>query len=215
MRSILLVWLFGCVPTYPELADTGSPPDDEQLQEAPVAILVSEGASSIAGDDVVFAVSDANQPASTLYASLTSDLDGVVFEGNPSGNGEVVVASLSVGQHQLLLAVEDMGGLSGELDVEWQVANNPVAPSCSITEPQDGDIFEQGEPVFMSGAGEDPNGGDLTYLWTSSAFGALAFAQEFEGNLPLGEQDLTLTVTNEAGLDCVAVVTVTVQDSAP
>lgn len=215
MRSLLLVWLIGCVPTYTELADTGSPPEDVELEQAPVAILVTEGSTSAIGEEVVFAVTDANQPASTLFVTLTSSQDGELHSGNPDGNGEISISNLSTGSHEFSLEVQDVGGLSGLLEVEWTVTANPQQPECFITQPEDGDVFEAGEPVFMSGGGEDPNGGELTYLWSSSAFGPLAFAQEFEGNLPVGEQDLTLTVGNRDGLECEVTVTITVEEPAP
>ena len=212
MQGLVAMWLLGCVPTYSELPDTGEVV--ESPSTPPGVEFVSETASG-GPSDAVFRVFDAEQPASTLYVTLTSSVDGVLHEGNPDGEGEVVATDLSDGEHLLLLTVEDAAGLTDQLDVLYTVVGANRAPDCTIFSPTDGDEFTQGEPVFMSGGGEDPDGDDLTFLWESSAFGPLAFAEEFEGNLPLGEQDLTLTVTDSSGESCVASVTVTVVEPAP
>jgi len=90
-------------------------------------------------------------------------------------------------------------------------------PSVTIDSPDPAEPFEVefGKSVLFSATAIDPEGDDMTYMWTSDD-GLLSTESTFTTlKLTIGEHTITLVVTDSNGEKGYGTVTVTVQPSAP
>ncbi|MCC5838797.1 MAG: PKD domain-containing protein [Opitutales bacterium] len=113
---------------------------------------------------------------------------------------------------------------NGEAISGFQIVDKTGSPDAppivSIESPANGDWFFLGEPIMLSGSGEDSDGPlDNPFLeWSSSIDGALGNGSTLSvGNLSVGTHTLTLTATNSANLQSTASVVIDVfsEPSAP
>lgn len=71
-------------------------------------------------------------------------------------------------------------------------------PEAVISSPEDGDMFYTTETIDFDGTeSADPEGLDLTYLWTSDIDGELSDEDSFSTSLGAGDHTITLAVTDD------------------
>ncbi len=86
-------------------------------------------------------------------------------------------------------------------------------PTCSVTAPTEGEIFLSGATVSLEAEVVDPEGGNLSIYWTSTASGAIADGPSTTAVLPDGSQILTVQALDDHGNDCNASVAVVVDQT--
>jgi len=165
--------------------------------------------------DLVAFVDDADQPAEELIISWRSDADGLLGEPTPEPSGDVSlsVSTLSAGAHTLTFSVEDERE-ERCTDTVSIVVGTP--PEVVITDPTDGEVFNEGDPVAFSATVSDAQDApaDLSLSWASDVDGVLDTSAAPTGtagfstnSLSIGAHTVTLTATDTAsqpGTDTVA-----------
>ncbi|MBI2339566.1 MAG: FG-GAP repeat protein, partial [Deltaproteobacteria bacterium] len=166
-------------------------------------------------------VSDTDTSAGSLSVEWESDKDGVIGTSEPASNGEVFFSynGLSVNSHTIYMTVTDEVG-------ETCVANTSVnvgdAPELTINSPSDGADYVEGETITVTATVADDDSamsnidvnlvsnidGDLGSTFPDNSDGSVSFT--LTGGLTPGEHFLTLTATDELGLDDSKMVQVTV-----
>ena len=140
-------------------------------------------------------------------------LDAV--EAMPTSSGDVLgYALLNEGPHALELHVQDSAGNEGIATVLIDVGPPNSAPACAITAPASGGASEQGAVVAFSATVSDADvpASLLSVAWESDKDGALGTsAPDSAGNvsfrtsgLSADDHRVTMTVTDELGVSCVA-----------
>ncbi|MAY79920.1 MAG: hypothetical protein CL930_03955, partial [Deltaproteobacteria bacterium] len=179
----------------------------------PVCALLApeDGASGPEGDLVVFVgeVGDVDIPADSLAVSWSSDKDGELGASTPTSAGAVSFpyGGLSVDTHVISMTVADDIGVSCTDNVIYTVS---TPPTVEISNPVDASVYTDLDLVRFSANVNDNEDfpTDLTLEWSSSLDGTLSTASsdstgltEFtRRDLSLGSHDITLTVTDTAGL---------------
>ena len=111
-----------------------------------------------------------------LHCRLTSDMAGVLWEGNPNPDGSWEwEGELAPGTHLVRLEVEDASGNLHVEEKEIKVRFNE-APNCEILSPRPGE-YSQYEAVDFLARAEDPDGDEIMRFWSSDQEGTL-----FEGD---------------------------------
>ena len=138
----------------------------------------------------------------------------LVSNDSPRNEGEVSHDFiLSQGAHTISLSVEDRFGHVTQAEQSITVLPANQAPLCSITTPEDGAVYRQGQGVdFLASASDDQTDTDrLTYIWTSSLEqdildegypteeGVIQFARS---NFAIGTHEITLNVSDDRGSIC-------------
>lgn len=197
-----LLLLLGCpqeVETQESaLTDEGEAPvltvDAARELEAGVALV--EGLAS-----------DPDQPASTLLLSVSSDLDGELWLGNPEEDGHwAAEVQVSGGEHLFTVTAVDQQdhATSGTL-----TAAVNGRPDCTIVEPANGLTVSAGQPIHFLATADDDSA-ELLFAWSSSITGSLFLGEELELPLALGLHEITLEVDDLEGGTCYATVDVAV-----
>ena len=151
-------------------------------------------------------------------SSISGNLD---LDTTPDSDGSFADYSyLEPGEHAITLEVEDTSGKVSSQDVVITVKETNTAPSCEITEPEDGSSGTEGALVVFKATASDVDipSSDLQVVFSSNLDGDLGTVTptsagniEFpHSNLSLGNHLVTMTVTDEIGGECVDTVIYTV-----
>ncbi|RME28744.1 MAG: hypothetical protein D6798_01675, partial [Deltaproteobacteria bacterium] len=148
-----------------------------------------------------------------------SELDVVV-----DSDGTVTASTtLEVGAHALSLHVQDTDGKTASDTITLSVTEGNSPPTCAITSPADGTIFNVEDGAAMSATVADPDQapGSLDVSWSSDRDGDLGAATPDEAGLvesvlplSLGDHTVTLAVQDTEGELCTDHVAIRM-DSAP
>ncbi len=126
------------------------------------------------------------------------------LEQEEIGTGESVSSDwLSVGEHVITAAVTDSGGTGADSITITVGPSEPTEPTVTISSPDHGDEFEEGEMIYFEGKASDDQDGDLSsdLTWISSEDGRIGTGASFSSDaLRVGEHVITAEVTNSADL---------------
>lgn len=188
-----------------------------------------DGGAAATGSSLTFSanVADPDQPADTLTARWTSNLDGLIgTEQTPASDGQVTLTwpGLSAGAHTVSLTVEDELGATCTDTVSWTAGS---LPEVSITRPSAGEVVNQGATALFQGSVRDDEdaASALSVAWSSSLDGALSTAAPDSSGqttfstaaLSPGLHIITLQATDTTGLQGSATTTLQINQapSAP
>jgi len=209
LLSLALLISGGC-PDQPLTLTTSpliGPPD---LGTPPVANLTAPD-SVLGSVDIIGEVYDPDQPSVTLYAELSSTIDGVLTSGNPDPSGLIDwTGLLTPGEHELVLYVEDAESNTIEAKTQLTVIGDNIPPDCLITAPTDGATLPSGEYIWFEADVDDPDGEDPTTLWWSDRHGAMVLGEAFEFILADGVHTIRIDVMDERGGTCQDTITITI-----
>lgn len=154
---------------------------------------------------------DAEQAPSTLPLRLESSRDGLLWFGNPDGDGTWTwEGELSLGEHGLILSAEDREGNLTLAETRIQVRAN-TEPRCRILSPRTGDAVRVRTDVLFEGQAQDVDGDDLLWFWRSDLEGALFEGEAYTRRLTeVGVHTIELEVEDEVGGLCTDFVVLTV-----
>lgn len=152
---------------------------------------------------------DAEDPATSLAVSWSSDVNGALCNDAPLASGIVscTATGLSLGTHIITASVADAMGLTAADQV---VINVRAAPVVSIEKPASGDITLETGVTFLGEVSDETDRADtLSIRWESSldgtfnwdpadASGFLAFTAT---TLSRGRHVVTLTATDAQGAE--------------
>ena len=117
-------------------------------------------------------VSDLEDPPEDLLITWSSSIDGVLVSNeSPSNEGEIRMRlsyRKEITRFPFPLRIDLAMWFKLEQPITVLPANQ--APLCSITTPEDGAVYRQGQGVdFLASASDDQTDTDrLAYIWTSS-----------------------------------------------
>ncbi len=148
------------------------------------------------------AASTASNDTEIIGYHWSSDIDG-----NLSDQMSFTTSGLSLGPHTITFrAVNDIGFWSANATVSLLINGVPVSDIISA----DPNPVQPGEDIFLVASGNDPDGGSLTYIWSSDT---LLFANnqnlyESQDNgskivtseSDVGEHDIYLKVVDSYGI---------------
>jgi len=142
----------------------------------------------------------------------SSSLDGDLGKGN-----DIEVSSLSDGTHVITLTVTDSDDHSKNIAIGL-VVNPPGYPSARIESPR-AKSFAEGEMIYFSGRGYDPEDGALSgdsIIWTSDLDGEIGKGSLLNvRNLTVGNHSIEMTVTDSSGLPSSTSVSFEVFEGTP
>ena len=205
----------------------GADGGDGGVGTAPTVVLAGpgEGETFGQGSPVTFVgkITDAEQAADTLAATLVSSRDGVVWSGLPATDGRIDVdlSTLSLGAHTVTLEGLDADGNTGSDDVVIEIIDDG-RPTVSITSPSAAasPYWTDVPVVFQGVVGDDAT--DLNLLavsWATDLQGTLLSGYpDSAGNtatsasLVEGNHVVTLTATDEEGKIGSSTVVIEVKD---
>jgi hypothetical protein len=152
-------------------------------------------------------------------SSLEPDLP---FETEATDAGTVLNTSfLATGNHTITLMAQDRGGRDTSRSVNILVQTENREPTCSITSPAAGAVFDQSIDVSLNGIATDPDIAptELEAKWTSDLDGILNDdAPGSDGTMSVnvealtaGDHVITLTITDDRGLVCADTVALSVR----
>jgi len=168
---------------------------------------------------LVGVATDSGTAANELALVWSSSLSGTLFEGfadDDSGQSTVTVSSPEAGEHVITFRAADAQNAAGTESITITVVEDRV-PTCQITTPEDGDIFDPDLPVlFQAQVGDDFTAiTDLVVVWTSDLDGELSTAGanelgvvSFSADLSIETHEITLEVTDGSGLVCTDLISV-------
>ena len=144
-----------------------------------------------------------------LNCRLTSDMAGVLWEGNPNPDGSWSwEGQLAPGEHLIRLEVEDA---SGNVLVEEQMVRVRYneAPNCEILSPKPGE-YSLYEAVNFFADSNDPDGDELMRLWSSDQEGTLFEGDSWSQRLKNpGDHLIRFEVVDVFGASCTDEVLIT------
>jgi outer membrane autotransporter protein len=197
--------------------------DDNLFSEDQVTITVAAAANAPianAGEDQILTDTDSDGSEQvSLDATGSSDADGTIVSyqwlenGTEIGTGATPTLTLSLGVHTLTLRVIDNDDLIGEDQVVISIAADTTTPIANAGVDQtvvdtDGDGSAS---VTLNGASStDPDGSIVTYQWLEGS-NEIATGATPTVVLSVGVHNLTLSVTDDAGLSHQDQVTITIR----
>ncbi len=182
---------------------------------APMATISEpmSGATVFANQMVTFvgAATDAEDGAlGDAQLEWRSSADGVLGTGL-----RLVVATLSVGAHDVTLVATDSGGSVGTAQVSLTVLAPNMPPVVTITAPADGSMSTAGDMINFVGVASDPEDGALggmALVWQSSLDGPMGTGSPLSfSSLTEGLHTVTLTAVDSGGLPASASIDVRVE----
>jgi hypothetical protein len=210
LALIALAGLYAC--------DNGTNAVTGPANQSPTASINSpdDGTSFVEGSSIRFQGSATDAEDGSLSGSSlvwTSSVDGQIGTGGSFVNG-----ALAVGNHTITLRATDTSGASGTASVSVTVTQAPPRndpPNASISSPDDGAEFEEGDAVSFAGAATDPEDGPLTGSalgWESSLDGVIGGgASVSRDDLSIGSHVIRLVATDSGGKSDTASVSIEVK----
>lgn len=188
--------------------ESTNPPD--------VAILTPVDGSSFYSDqtiDLSATIADLDDSLNDLEIVWTATGVGELDVLPPANDGVVTdQITLPEGDTTLTLQATDPSGKVDTDSVELTIKGPNQAPLCEITQPNNGEFSVGGSNVTFAGTMSDPDieASLLAVTWTSDKDGELSTGMadvsgsySFDtGELSLNTHQVTLTVTDEMGLQC-------------
>lgn len=195
----------------PELPTVSSAPLVTESQPPALSFDVSDGQAWVTPGILSGVATDAEQAPSTLPLRLESSRDGLLWFGNPDGDGSWAwEGDLSVGEHGLILEAEDREGNLVLAETRIVVRTNE-APRCRILSPRTGDTVRVRTDVTFEGQAQDDDGDDLLWFWRSDLEGPLFEGTSYTRRLTdVGEHTIELEVEDEVGGVCTDAIRLTV-----
>ncbi len=184
----------GCECVVSECTVYTEYPDDIRCNKAPTASIISpiDGSNFKDGHEIVFSGLGDDTDGTIVSYEWTSNLDGVIGNTNSFS-----LTSLSIGVHAITLTVTDDDGAEGD-DIITVTVVELHAPVASITSPENGDNYKDGQTILFSGTGSDSDGTIVSYEWTSNLDGVIGNTNSFSlDSLSVGIHAITLTVTDD------------------
>ena len=183
-----------------------SSPENESEQSSTETILFSANAT------------DNESSATALVARISSNLDGLVYEGTPDPSGLIYqdLGTMNAGNHILTLQVEDPYGAQCSASVSIQVG---IEPDIQWITPTGGSIENEGD-VLLQVLGSDAEDGpeNLSIRMESSLDGALTTGLSDSNGLysfntsalSVGTHVLSATVTDSSNLSSTIATSLTI-----
>ena len=165
-------------------------------------------------------VEDDNDAPNSLSLVLESDLDGTLYQGaaDPSGDLQVLLSDLSLGDHTLTLSATDRDGFEGVASILFEVNSKPGSPVVHI-EPVNAGTGDDLTVVIDTDAPDD-DGDSLTYRYTWAVDGEIvtgavnATLSADETNR--GEEwTVTVAATDGRSVGEPTTATITIDNTAP
>ena len=162
------------------------------------------------------AASTASNDTEIIGYHWSSDIDG-----NLSDQISFTTSGLSLGPHTITFrAVNDIGFWSANATVSLLINGVPVSDIISA----DPNPVQPGEDIFLVASGNDPDGGSLTYIWSSDTLLFANNQNQYESQdngskivtseSDVGEHDIYLRVVDSYGISSESSM-VTVQILSP
>ena len=215
-KLLLLVSLVGCSCQDQGIHAVNADPSAEILSH-------EDGAEVVAGETLGLrgAVSDPDHDDQALTVSWWLGSDRVCGPSTPEdGGGTGCDMVPQEGDSQITLEVQDPKGAGASQVLGIVVLPANVGPTCGITAPQPGTVFQLGEELLLEGWIEDTEDepGAVTVAWSSDLDGDLGSSDpDAEGlvafstsSLTMGMHTVGLLATDSEGATCEDTVAVTV-----
>ena len=160
-------------------------------------------------------VSDADIPAEELLVVISSDADGVLYEGAASSDGTVrlLTDALSTATHTLSMTAADELGTDCVSSLVYTV-DEP--PQIDIVSPSDGELVNEQDEVTFSAtvADYEDDPADVSLVWSSDVDGELSTAPADSAgevsfrrsDLSTGTHRISLAATDTHGVSSVVSV---------
>ena len=135
------------------------------------------------------------------------------------GDTQFVLGGLPAGNWSITGTVTDSDGATDSQSIDIVLLSDNDPPQVAITNPPDGAVLLDGEDIgFIGTAFDDTGAENLDILWASSIAGTLnALAPDASGligftqpGLAVGEHLITLTATDDGGLEATDTIILTV-----
>jgi hypothetical protein len=163
------------VPNYPPVAVINSPAEGSTFTNEDVIVFDGNGSYDPNGEAITY--------------QWVSDLSGDL------GYEERIESVLRVGEHKIVLWVEDELGLRSSETVNITVVQANRPPIVYITSPEAGDRFDPEEVIELNASYSfDPDGDPLTFVWTDDVSGDLGSGAILMVTLSVGHHMITVTV---------------------
>lgn len=150
-----------------------------------------------------------------VSVTFTSDVQGVLCsDSGVTGPYACEAPTLMLGEHTITATATDAFGATGTDHIDVVVVDTP--PSAFITYPPTGSTFYTSQTINFSGYAFDPDQviADEDLAWTSNIDGDLGTGPTVSGQLSAGTHTITLTATDNYGLQRTATITITVVSGA-
>ena len=215
-----------------EVVDAGGGSATDRIElsviptDAPVATILTPDSDSLYYSDQPIAftgtVADAEDDPTDLTVSWETDTHGDLgLDVTVDSSGSVEAhGTLAEGTYTVRLRAVDTTGKEGIDTVSLEVGPANAAPTCGISVPTDRSAFAAGSEVIFEGSVDDVNVGPtgLTAIWTSDLDGELRTSvPDSDGSVSFatsaltdGTHRVTLTATDEVGVECTDSVFVTI-----
>ncbi len=172
------------------------------IDAPPVVFIDSPNDGELYTQTEIFfdAGSSSDKDGDTLIYKWTSDVDGVLYEGEESSFSK----EMNAGKHVILLEVSDpyiTKSKSVEIEIEESSNNRPRAV---INDPLADIVYSTEEKIFFNATeSNDPDEDSLTFTWTSDKDGELYQGMEpsFQKKLKSGTHQITLKVSDKESSD--------------
>jgi len=180
------------VPNYPPVAVIRSPAEGTTYSNEDVIVFDANGSY------------DPNEEPITYQ--WVSDISGDL------GYEERVESVLRIGEHRIILWVEDELGLRSSDTVNISVVQANRPPIVYITSPVEGARFDPDESIELNASYSfDPDGDPLTFIWTDGVSGQLGSSAILLVTLSAGHHMINVTV-DDGEYQVSSVVNITVEE---